>query len=47
MNAKEMAQASDNVRMGAIKRRIQKPPPPQPKQDENKDVVDDRKNMGY
>lgn len=46
MNAKDMAQGQD-TRMGAIQRRIQKKPPPQQPNDDSKQIVDDRKNMGY
>lgn len=46
MNAKELAQVQDNPRMGAIKRRMQKQAPSK-STDQNKEVIDERKNMGY
>lgn len=48
MNAKDLAQMQDSTRVGAIKRRMQKPPTtPQKETDEDKEVVNDRKNLGY
>lgn len=46
MNAKDMAQVQDDPRMGALRRRLQKQPPSAPV-DKNKEVTDERKNMGY
>lgn len=46
-NVKELAQAQDDPRMGALKRRLKTNPQSQAQQDKNKEVIDDRKNMGY
>lgn len=45
-NVKDMSQAQDDPRMGAIKRRMQKQPP-QKQTDQDQELTNERKNMGY
>lgn len=53
MNAKSLAATADEVtsdRMGAIQRRLSRkssPLPQQPKKDENDDLINSRKSVGY
>lgn len=48
MDAKTMASKEDQVvRTGAIKRRMQRNVPRQPNQDQDKQIIDDRKNARY